>query len=83
MDTFGYTGPAGLPIYLDNQANDPTVTYTLYDASSNVVFSVTGGADAGPYYLSASTNYTSWSLAAPMGSTVSGCLILRAARRAT
>src|SRR5439155_1782341 len=50
--------PAGLPVYFDALTDNSTVNVQLVAPSGSQVFSINGGADAGPYFLPESGNYT-------------------------
>src|SRR6266446_1628080 len=67
-NSFGYTAPAGLPVYFDALTNSSPVTVQLVAPSGNAVFAINGGADAGPYFLPESGNYRLEVIGASAGS---------------
>ena len=57
-NTFTYTGPAGLPVFLDALTNSSPVYIEMIGPANETVFSTGGSADAGPYVLPRSGSYT-------------------------
>src|SRR5207249_2137613 len=57
-NTFTYTAPAGTLVAFDSLTNTSPTTVELLDPTSQQIFNIQGGADAGPYLLPRSGTYT-------------------------